>query len=304
MGKFIDLTGQRFGRLTVLSRAEDYVDPRGRHERKWLCRCDCGNEISVNEHHLKDGHTKSCGCRKIKDLTGQKFGKLTVICRAEDKFHKNGERIIRWHCKCECGNECDVKSNNLTSGSTRSCGCLHYIPSHINTNTYCFEDDHVIITTKKGDKIIIDKQDFENCKKYAWYIDGYGYPKAPQRVDDKFHFKSAIALHRLILNVIDEDVIVDHIDGNPLNNTRNNLRICTRQENNKNTKSRINGRYPGVRKYRNKYEARIGSDNHVFILGYFDTEEEAIQARIEAEDKYHGEFGYYNSRIKNKEESV
>lgn len=57
-----DLTNQRFNKLVVVKRAEDYIKPDGRHEVQWLCRCDCGNEIIVRTHCLTSGHTKSCGC--------------------------------------------------------------------------------------------------------------------------------------------------------------------------------------------------------------------------------------------------
>lgn len=57
MGKFIDLTGQRFGRFTVMERGNSK-----NNEVMWLCRCDCGNEKFVEGHHLKDGTSKSCGC--------------------------------------------------------------------------------------------------------------------------------------------------------------------------------------------------------------------------------------------------
>lgn len=62
MGKFIDLTGRRFGRLTVIGKAESYVAPSGRKYTKWLCKCECGNEISVYSDNLRHGKTKSCGC--------------------------------------------------------------------------------------------------------------------------------------------------------------------------------------------------------------------------------------------------
>ena len=57
MGKFIDLTGQKFGRLTVIKRVEN----KGK-ETCWLCKCDCGNEIIVQSNNLKSGNSKSCGC--------------------------------------------------------------------------------------------------------------------------------------------------------------------------------------------------------------------------------------------------
>jgi len=58
MGKFIDLTGKVFGRLTVIRRSENSTIGKV----KWLCKCLCGNEKSVTSNHLQSGHTKSCGC--------------------------------------------------------------------------------------------------------------------------------------------------------------------------------------------------------------------------------------------------
>lgn len=70
MAKFQDLTGQRFGRLVVLERTEDYVSPQGRHVVRWKCKCDCGNVKVVSAVHLVQGDVKSCGCyhmERIKD---------------------------------------------------------------------------------------------------------------------------------------------------------------------------------------------------------------------------------------------
>lgn len=64
MGKFKDLSGIKFGRLTVLSRTADYIEPSGRKRVIWLCKCDCGNYISTQGNSLKSGSTKSCGCLK------------------------------------------------------------------------------------------------------------------------------------------------------------------------------------------------------------------------------------------------
>lgn len=108
--KYKDLEGQRFGRLTALEYVGNY---------KWKCRCDCGNEIITTAGHLYEGHTQSCGCLKqerLKDLTGQRFGRLTVLEYIQDQ-HK-------WLCKCDCGEETTVSGPNLRSGSVTSCGCL------------------------------------------------------------------------------------------------------------------------------------------------------------------------------------
>jgi len=113
----VDLVGQKFGRLTVVR--PDVV--RGKF--KWICQCDCGKVLSVYENSLKRGNTKSCGCAKIervaemgrsklKDLTGQRFGKLTVTRRLS---------VGRWRCKCDCGNERDVDVKYLHNGRVFDC---------------------------------------------------------------------------------------------------------------------------------------------------------------------------------------
>ena len=62
MGKFIDLTGLRFGRLTVMKRSNDYISPKGQHKIQWLCKCDCGNDVIVSGSNLNNNSTVSCGC--------------------------------------------------------------------------------------------------------------------------------------------------------------------------------------------------------------------------------------------------
>lgn len=94
--------GKRYGNLTVIKK----LDRREHETSVYLCKCDCGNLKEVNINKLHTGHTKSCGCLKnrIKDYTGQRFGRLTVIslnCRRNNKTY--------WNCKCDCGNECVVR---------------------------------------------------------------------------------------------------------------------------------------------------------------------------------------------------
>lgn len=123
--KHPDMVGQRFGRLTVL----EYLK-----NSEWKCLCDCGNETIVKTAHLRDGHTQSCGCymrdriseANSKDLVGMKFGKLTVLSRAEDYCFKGGAKARQYLCACECGIKTTVLGSNLTSGNTKSCGCLAF----------------------------------------------------------------------------------------------------------------------------------------------------------------------------------
>ena len=119
MGKR-DLTGQRFGRLTVLRRADAPQNGKPAGDR-WLCRCDCGGEAAVLGANLVRGHTKSCGCLKENDLTGQHIGALTVLGRS-DKYAKRGKRRVRlWECRCDCGATTYKATDTLTAGVENSC---------------------------------------------------------------------------------------------------------------------------------------------------------------------------------------
>ncbi|MBQ0014704.1 MAG: hypothetical protein KBS82_05200 [Oscillospiraceae bacterium] len=122
MTRLIDLTGQKFGRLTVLERA-----PSTGGQAEWICKCDCGNIKKVKGQHLRSGAIVSCGCynreatskARTVDLTGRRFGKLSVI---EYAGSKNGRAV--WRCMCDCGNIVDVYSSYLQTGDTKSCGCI------------------------------------------------------------------------------------------------------------------------------------------------------------------------------------
>lgn len=120
MPAFIDLTGQKFGLLTVVKRAENVKGVQ------WVCKCDCGNTTIVRSYALKSGATKSCGClrhiqyRKSPKLVGKRFGRLKVIRRNGSSKHKRA----LWLCRCDCGNEITVIGNSLTVGRVNSCGCL------------------------------------------------------------------------------------------------------------------------------------------------------------------------------------
>lgn len=115
-----DLTGKKFGKLTVLERSQK--KSKSGHAL-WNCRCDCGNEVTVLSHHLKNG-TVSCGCVRKGvnsiDITGQRFGRLTAVRKTDEHL---GNSII-WECQCDCGNVCKVASVNLRNGNTKSCGCI------------------------------------------------------------------------------------------------------------------------------------------------------------------------------------
>lgn len=106
--RLIDLTGKRFGRWTALA----YVGGGG---RTWSCVCDCGTCAVVHGQTLRNGHSRSCGCAVLIDLTGKRFGRWKVLDYAGDK---------KWHCRCDCGTRRIVRGAELRDGGSRSCGCL------------------------------------------------------------------------------------------------------------------------------------------------------------------------------------
>lgn len=124
MGKFIDLTGQRFGMLIAKERVSC---PRNLKSGSawWRCCCDCGGYKDVSSSNLIAGDTKSCGCQDkthFVDLVGKKFGRLTVISRAENNKYNQS----CWNCLCDCGNKIVVRGGSLKDkkNGTKSCGCI------------------------------------------------------------------------------------------------------------------------------------------------------------------------------------
>jgi hypothetical protein len=118
--KLIDLTNKKFGYLTVIK-----IDHKDKFRNYyWLCQCECGNQTIVLGSNLRTGKTTSCGCHMndghIKNLKGQKFGKLTPI----DYFYKNNK--VYWNCLCDCGNKTTVQSSHLIGLKIQSCGCINY----------------------------------------------------------------------------------------------------------------------------------------------------------------------------------
>lgn len=127
---FIDLTGMKFGKLTALKIDKEEINKSGTKYTYWLCKCDCNKETSVDGNALRSGHTKSCGCEnhKIKDITGQRFGKLIAkkYLYTERKKYENGEySVVYWLCDCDCKKTAICDSRGLLKGNIKSCGCLH-----------------------------------------------------------------------------------------------------------------------------------------------------------------------------------
>lgn len=125
MGRQVDLTGKRFGRLTALSPTPRRMDGGS---VVWQCQCDCGGTVEVSARRLTRGKVRSCGCLAVsqhKDYVGERFGRLTVLDYAGTarELGKSGAANY-WRCRCDCGTETVVSQTELQSGGTSSCGCL------------------------------------------------------------------------------------------------------------------------------------------------------------------------------------
>lgn len=122
MPAFKDLTGKKFGRLTVKYQINNIL---GR--TAWMCKCDCNceNNYKVIGKNLLNGSTRSCGClrketvsnRSRKVLTGKKFGELEVIKYS----HTEGKKAY-WECLCSCGRTTIKYAHYLLTGDTKTCG--------------------------------------------------------------------------------------------------------------------------------------------------------------------------------------
>ena len=117
MNTLIDLTGQRFGKLTVREKLPPLSDGRTR----WLCDCDCGNSCVVNSYALRKKNQHSCGCAKIKDIIGQRFGHLIVLKRSDQYVMLSDRKKYLWECRCDCGATVYRLSEKLKQGIQCAC---------------------------------------------------------------------------------------------------------------------------------------------------------------------------------------
>lgn len=234
MRKYKDLTGVRFGRLTVLSQDEDYIFLSGRRIRKWVCRCDCGNTKSILESSLKNGNTKSCGCLwKEKSKTGLRRSLNT------------------------CGNEIRIENG------------IAFIKL-ANTEEY----------------MMCNEEELEKIKNYRWRLSYKGYARCIITINGK---RKTVFAHRMIINA-KENEIVDHINRNRLDNRKENLRIVDIRSSSINRRLKNGNKtgYSGVYRKNDYWTAMITIEGKWKTIGCFDTLEEAVDARRKSEIEIYG----------------
>lgn len=163
MPKLIDETGNKYGDLVVIKRAENHIGPNGKSKVQWLCKCSCGNEIITLGDSLRGGRTKSCGkCGRnirnreeasdnlTKEMIGKTYGFLRVLKLGRYENTSENKRRRKVICECLlCGDTIEVRTNYLKSGDTTSCGKHNksrgeiYVKNFLKLNNYNFHEEYI-----------------------------------------------------------------------------------------------------------------------------------------------------------------
>lgn len=247
---------------------------------------------------------------KFKDLTGMRFGKLTVIERADDHVTVSGNKFVKWKCICDCQDSVseDKKqyyttfSSSLLNGKRVSCGCDSIERKskamkkyhERRRSTYDLSNEFGVGTTYNGDVFYFDLNDYEKIKDFNWFVNDQGYLLA------YINNRHTVRMHRVIMNAQDGEE-VDHKRGKTSrhDNRRDNLRIASHSQNNIN-KGLLSTNTSGATGVDyvtriGKWRARIHLDGTEISLGYYECKKDAIIAREQAEEEYFGEWSYKNS---------
>lgn len=272
MPKKLDLTGNQYGYLTVIRK----INGNSRY-LTWECRCGCGNVIRADSRQLRSGSVTSCGCtkkpgesarggRKAEDLTGRKFGRLTVLERTE-----NRKGQVMWKCRCECGKSTMASSHNLTMGLKRSCGCLRRESSR-----------KMDITGKRFGKLValypLEKQGASGSVVWRCRCDCGNEVNATVSDLNKGNNKSCGCLKKEYQKLVRDRLHI--VDG-----------TCIEWLDGRKKRSDNTSGFRGVFKKKNgKYSVSIGFKKKIFYIGCFDDYEEAVETRLRAEKMIHEGF--------------
>jgi hypothetical protein len=262
-----DLTGKVYNGLEVLgfSHSKDGKD-------YWKVLCSCGK---VRKPLRPDSLKKSKGTCTCIPIKGDVVGMFTllddgVVVNKKKRFYK---------VKCNCGVEKEVRGDTLLINKI-GCGTCK--------NTVVVAGDTVTmdVSTKCHPKTYttLNLEDYKRLEKYKWYAVRGCKTNYVQASEGKLR----LSLHREILNC-PEDLVVDHEDGDGLNNIRSNIRVTTYLENNRNLPTPHNNTsgHIGVSSTESgNWRAYITHDNRQVPLGTFFSYQEAVDARKVAEKLY------------------
>lgn len=164
-----------------------------------------------------------------------------------------------------------------------------------DTNTYTIIGKFCFISINspgRGEKVIkIDAEDVNRVKMFTWSLHTAGY--ATSALGSSNGYRSSILMHRLVMSF--PESIVDHLNGNRLNNTKENLRECSRSQNKMNSKARSDSLtgLKGVTASYGKFQARIMINGKSRSLGLFSTKEEAFDRYKKASIENFKEFSFF-----------
>lgn len=153
------------------------------------------------------------------------------------------------------------------------------------------------IQLSQGQFALVDDDDYDRLSKYKWCALKHHTGKYYAARTDVANNRKTIRMHRFIMGICDDtDKVADHINNDPLDNRKVNLRVCTKKENAKNRTSKkgASSVYLGVNISGNGFIARVGSGEDRKYLGYFSCEIEAAKAYDIAAKEMHGEFANLN----------
>jgi hypothetical protein len=216
----------------------------------------------LNFPDLADELLKIPSALKLKSSAGKKYFHVnryaaTKLFKASIQVQKKEIFHFTSKSEIECAKVVDafIVENKLDKKLNFPEQYLDYVPEYrIKTFGKLIDDTtmQLFINNAPNAMVLIDREDYDKVKYSQMSVSKKGY------VITSFQYTNT-GLHRLLLDVTDPSVFVDHFDGNPLNNCRKNLRIATQQENSENKSSRIGStsKYVGVRAYRGKFRAAL-----------------------------------------------
>jgi hypothetical protein len=146
--KLHNLINQRFGKAIVVKEIGIITRKSGKYKQKiqnWELLCDCGNTFITHSQNLLDKRTQfhSCGCSRVKDIKGQRFGNCVATKYVGRKHVGNQNRTTStWECKCDCGKVFIVSTCNLQGGHTKSCGCYRSFHHSITPKDNYYVSDY------------------------------------------------------------------------------------------------------------------------------------------------------------------
>lgn len=270
----------------------------------YRCQCKCGcKEVIEIRNDKFNTYNKTCKYKanlippkhmprelyKTR-LINQIFGNLYV----KDFYGYNKLKQIVYKCECQCENKTVVYATytDLIKGRKDNCGCLTKLKQREirkKENQYDLSGEYGVgWTTNTNKEFYFDLEDYDKIKDYCWNESSHGYIVANN--ENKKHIK----LHRIIMEVTNYNDKVDHIYHNKFDNRKTQLRVITNQQNcfnhilHANNTSGVSGVTWDSEK--SLWRARIFINKKGIHLGYFESFDDAVKARHEAEDLYFGEY--------------